>query len=147
MKIALVCANGGHFVEMLQLMEAFDSYKFFFITFRGSDTTALNNAYRFTDYKNILIKFIVLFCSGWYILLKEKPKAVISTGGGGIAVPFCIIAKCLGMKIVYIESFTRIKKSTRGGRFIYLIADLFLVQWESQLAMYGRKARYWGGVS
>jgi len=80
------------------------------------------------------------------ILIKEKPDVIISTGGGDIAVPFCYIGKVLGAKVIFIESLSRITTASAGGRFVYPIADLFLVQWESLLKKYGNKAKYWGKV-
>ena len=80
------------------------------------------------------------------ILLKEKPDVIISTGGGEIAVPFCYIGKVLGAKVIFIETLTRLTTPSGGGKLVYPIADLFLVQWESLLNRYGKKAKYWGKV-
>ena len=80
------------------------------------------------------------------ILIREKPDVIISTGGGEIAVPFCYIVKVLGAKVIFIETLARMTTPSGGGRFVYPIADLFLVQWESLLEVYGSKAKYWGKV-
>lgn len=145
MKICLVCANGGHLIEMLQLMDAFEEHETFFITFSGDDTKDLERAYFFIDYKSRLIKFITLLLGGFKILLKERPNVLISTGGA-IAIPIFYIGKLFGMKLVFIESFTRVTTKSGGGRVVYPIVDLFLVQWEELLKKYGKKAQYKGQV-
>ncbi len=48
---------------------------------------------------------------------KRKPDLVISSGAA-VAVPFFYIAKLMGKKLIYIEVFDRIDKST-------LTEDLF----------------------
>jgi beta-1,4-N-acetylglucosaminyltransferase len=80
------------------------------------------------------------------ILLKERPDVVISTGGGEIAIPFCYAGKLMGAKVVFIETLARVTTRSAAGKLIYPIADLFLVQWESLLKLYGSKAQYWGNV-
>ena len=69
------------------------------------------------------------------VLRWEKPDLVVSTGAA-VAVPFFYIGKLLGAKCAYIEVFDRIDKPTLTGRLVKPIADLFVVQWEEQLAVY-----------
>ncbi|MCK5494657.1 MAG: capsular biosynthesis protein, partial [Candidatus Omnitrophica bacterium] len=80
------------------------------------------------------------------ILIKERPDVIISTGGGEIAVPFSYIGKLLGAKVIFIETLARITAPSGGGKLVYPVADLFLVQWESLLQKYGNKAKYWGKI-
>lgn len=74
------------------------------------------------------IKSIILYA-------KYRPKYIITTGAH-TAVPMCYIGKLFGSKIIYIETFANINNRTLAGRFIYPIADLFIVQWESMLELY-----------
>ncbi len=149
MKICLVCSHGGHFVELMQLLDAFEGNNYFFATYSSEATKNLKNAYliKFEGWdlkgKILLMKCIIKTAQ---ILLKEKPDVIVSTGGGEIAVPFCYIGKILGAKVIFIETLTRTTTPSGGGKFIYPIADLFLVQWESLLKKYGKKAKYWGKV-
>ena len=153
MKICLACTHGGHLVQMMRLLDAFEGYNYFFVTYRSEATKNFKNAYflKFEEkglkakimLKIMLVKTII---NAVKILIKEKPDVIISTGGGDIAVPFCYIGKVLGAKVIYIESLSRITTASAGGRLVYPIADLFLVQWESLLEKYGSKAKYWGKV-
>ncbi len=149
LKICLACSHGGHFAEMKQLMDAFEGHDYFFVTHNSEATKNLNNAYliKFEGWdlkgKILLIKSII---KATRILLKEKPDLIISTGGGEIAVPFCYIGKILGAKVIFIETLARIETPSGGGKLVYPIANLFLVQWKPLLKKYGTKAKYWGKV-
>ncbi|VVB97673.1 Oligosaccharide biosynthesis protein Alg14 like protein [uncultured archaeon] len=149
MKICLSCTHGGHFVEMMHLLDAFKGHDYFFVTYKSEARINIKNAYfiKFEEKgfraKMMLIKTLI---EALKILIKEKPDVIISTGGGEIAVPFSYIGKVLGMKVIFIETLARINTPSGGGKLIYPIADLFLVQWESLLKKYGTKAKYWGKV-
>jgi UDP-N-acetylglucosamine:LPS N-acetylglucosamine transferase len=149
MKICLVCSHGGHLVQMSRLLDAFKGHEYFFVTFKSEATMNLKNAYfvKFEGWdlrgKLLLIKTMIASVK---ILVKEKPAVIVTTGAGEIAVPFCYVGKLLGIKIIYIESLSRITTPSTAGRFIYPIADVFLVQWDSLLRKYGGKAKYWGQV-
>ncbi|MDE6848090.1 MAG: polysaccharide biosynthesis protein, partial [Ruminococcus sp.] len=60
-------------------------------------------------------------------------------------IPMCLIAKIFRKKIIYIESFAKIKSPTATGKLLYKFADKFYVQWESMLEFYP-KAKYIGGI-
>ena len=78
------------------------------------------------------------------IYLKEKPDVVICTGVLAM-IPICLLAKMLGKKLVYIESFAKVTSATLTGKLLYRFADQFYVQWESMLEIYP-KAIYVGGI-
>ena len=77
-----------------------------------------------------------------YVALIERPDVVISTGAG-IVVFFCVFAKLLGAKLIFIESMARIERPTLTARFLYPFSDLFMVQWPDLLE-YFPKAKYMG---
>ena len=53
------------------------------------------------------------------------------------------IGKLLGKKIIFIESWSRIYKKSSSGKFAYLFANLFFVQWPEMKKQYP-KAIYAG---
>ena len=60
-------------------------------------------------------------------------------------VPVCIIGKLMGIQVIYVESYTRLKDLSLTGRILYPFADLFLVQWK-QLTRKYPKAVYGGAL-
>ena len=145
MKICLACSAGGHLTETMQVMDAFRGHKTFFVTFLREDSKELKNAYFIEDPKRNLLRLVKTVFQSISILKKEKPDIVFTTGAG-VAVPICWLAKLMGKKVIYLESFCRVKEPSLSGRLIYPIADIFLVQWENMLSKYGKKAKYWGGI-
>jgi UDP-N-acetylglucosamine:LPS N-acetylglucosamine transferase len=145
MKICLSCSAGGHLTEMLQLLEAFKGHTTFFMTFREENSKHLKNAYFVKDPKRNPLKILLNILQTLYILAKERPDIIVTTGAGG-SIAACFFGKMLGARIIYIEGFARVNTKSLTGRIIYPIADLFLVQWKPLLKLYGRKARYRGSV-
>jgi UDP-N-acetylglucosamine:LPS N-acetylglucosamine transferase len=143
-----VCSAGGHLTELIQLKEVYEQYDHFFITLKRQDTIDLakkEKVYFISDPERNPIKFIANLFQSFWILIKEKPNIILSTGAG-MAIPVCYIGKIFRSKIIFIESFCRIKEPSLTGKIIYPIADLFLVQWREQLKKYGNKAIYSGSV-
>ena len=79
-----------------------------------------------------------------YLYFKIHPDYIITTGTH-TAGPICYLGKIFGSKIIYIETFANMSTKTITGKFIYPIADLFVVQWESMLALYP-EAKYGGWI-
>jgi beta-1,4-N-acetylglucosaminyltransferase len=146
MKIAVICSHGGHLTQMLYMVRALNCHEVVFVTYEGVRTNELN--YPKVLFPNFGEKLSRVFFNLPKILgffIQEKPDVIISNGSE-IAVPFFYIAKVLGIRTIFIESFVRIDMPTGTGRLIYPISDLFLVQWEDLLESYGKKAKYWGGI-
>ena len=88
-------------------------------------------------------KYLVNLWQSFWLVVKNRPELVISTGAG-MVVPTCLIAKFLGAKLVFIETAARVTTPSRTGKLLYRFADEFYVQWEPLLKVYPR-AKY-GGV-
>ena len=146
MKICLVCSDGGHLTQILQLMPAFEQHDMFFITYEGSRAKDLSRRhYTITNIDKNIYRFIFDFAKILFILIKERPNLIISTGSE-IAIPTFYFGWLLNIKRIYIESLTRVTEPSFTGKWVYPVADVFLVQWEKLLKRYGKKAQYWGSV-
>jgi UDP-N-acetylglucosamine transferase subunit ALG13 len=55
---------------------------------------------------------------------------LIVTSGAGFAVPFCIAARAMGARVIFIETMARIRTSSKGGRVLSALAERTFVQWE-----------------
>lgn len=80
----------------------------------------------------------------WRLLRERRPDAILSTGAG-LAVPFFLVGKLLGVRLVYVESLTRTESPSLTGRLVYPLADRFFVQWP-ELAARLRRAELAGSV-
>lgn len=138
-KICLVGSSGGHLTHLYMLKSSWEDKERFWVTFDKEDAKSLlkdekiYNCY-FPTNRNLknLIKNSMLALR---IIVKEKPDLIISSGAA-VAVPFFYIGKLFGAKLIYIEVFDRIDKSTLTGKLVYPITDRFIVQWEEMKKVY-----------
>jgi UDP-N-acetylglucosamine:LPS N-acetylglucosamine transferase len=145
-KIGLICSPGGHFVEMLQLWQAFEGYSVFLLTYKEKATLNRKNTYYLTNIVRSPFYLIAGLIKIFFILLKERPDILFSTGSE-IAIPSFYFGKFLfRTKLVYLECSAQVYQSSLTGRWVYPVTDLFLVQWEPLLNQYGPKAKYVGGL-
>lgn len=150
-KVALVCGPGGHLTEMLLLKEAYATTDHFFITFDRENTKDLDNAYLLSYNSDLysskaIIPTIQLYLEIARIISKEQPDAIISTGGGAIALPAFLSGKLIRSKLIYIEHIGRFDSPSKLGKVLYHLSDRFFVQNLDLLQCYGSKAEYHGGV-
>lgn len=173
-KIIYISSMGGHLKELLALKKSMKHFKSYIVTEKTDATSFLkdlqkvkkeqsNNKYNINNDNDIFFEevyylpygtkknifkyfiiFLMMIFKSIYILLKIRPKAIVTTGTH-TAVPICYIGKIFGVKIVYIETFANITTKTLAGKIIYPIADKFIVQWESMKKLYP-KSEYFGGV-
>jgi len=145
-KIGLICSPGGHFVEILQLSEAFEGHSTFFLTYREETTAHRKNTHYIPNLSRNPFSLVLGVLKIFFILLKERPQVLFSTGGE-IALPCFYIGKLLfRMKLIYMECSAQVFNPSLTGKWVYPITDLFLVQWKSLLEKYGPKATYAGGL-
>lgn len=149
-KLCFAASSGGHFEQICMLKPLMDKYDSSIVTERTLYRTCMKDQRVYylhqVNRKELFFPFWLLansFKSIW-ILIKEKPDIVISTGVFAM-IPLCLMAKLLKKKLIYIESFAKVSSPTKTGKLMYKYADQFYVQWESMLQFYPN-AIYIGGI-
>jgi UDP-N-acetylglucosamine:LPS N-acetylglucosamine transferase len=69
------------------------------------------------------------------VLREERPALVVSAGAG-VAVPFFVAARVLGIPTVFIEVYDRVDTPTVTGRLCGPFTTRRIVQWQRQLEFY-----------
>jgi len=146
MKIGLISSSGGHLFKTLQLKPWWSQHQRFWVTSQSAKQYQLppqEKVYlgHFPENRH-LTNFFRNFLLAWKILLKERPQVLFSTGAG-IAPPFFLVAKILGIKLIFLETFILINHPTLSGKLVYPLSNLFLVQNQPMLTHYPR-AKYFG---
>jgi UDP-N-acetylglucosamine:LPS N-acetylglucosamine transferase len=149
-KVMFVSSSGGHLTELLKLQCLFNRYDYMIVTEKTKTTEKLNEKYKVSYMKygsrQYIFSYIFIFIFNVFksieLILSFSPNIVITTGAhtGGI---ICTIAKLFGKKVIYIESLSKVKTLSMTGKFVYLFADKFYVQWEELEEKY-KKAKYLG---
>jgi UDP-N-acetylglucosamine:LPS N-acetylglucosamine transferase len=147
-EILLVASSGGHLLQLLQLADLWPAQQRHWVTFEKSDAVSLLAGERTTwahhpTNRNIpnLIRNLGLALR----MVRRRRVQVIVTTGAGVAVPFVIVGRLLGINVVYIESMARITSPSLTGRLVYPFADTFIVQWPG-LQRFFKRARCFGTV-
>ncbi len=138
-KICLVGSSGGHLTHLYMLKPFWKNKDRFWVTFDKEDAASLLEGERripcyYPTNRNIL-NLIRNTAVAWKVLRKEKPDVIISSGAA-VAVPFFVLGKLFGAKLIYIEVFDRIDTATMTGKLVYPLADEFIVQWEEMKKVY-----------
>ncbi len=147
MKICVSSSAGGHLAEALQIVSELKNHEIFFFTFYVNHIKRSLKKYlvyfTFNPRRNPLVYFRIILKS-FLVLLKERPKIIISTGAG-VTIPISILGKLLfRSKLIYTECSAQVFKPAITGKILYPFADLFFVQWKYLLKYYGKKAQYGG---
>lgn len=152
-KIILICSDGGHLAQMLELKDLFLQYDYLLITEKTAATFSLKKTYnirflrqRSDGKRTFKFWFIVIanFFLSLKLLISHFPKVIITTGSH-TAVPMCLLGKLFRRKIVWILSFARINSKEKSASLIYPLTDRFIVQWETAQPLYP-KSIFLGGL-
>ncbi len=144
-RVLFIASAGGHLNELMQLEPMFKDYDYYLVTEKIKANLSLlkkfenkvsflvfGSKHHFFSY---LFKFPYNCIKSFFIFLKIKPEVIITTGSH-TGVPMCYIAKLFRKRVIFIETFANQTSKTLSGSFVYPIADLFIVQWESMLDLY-----------
>ena len=158
-KVLITLGMGGHTSQILRLVNLMgQNYNYEYIIghddrtsggkikFPGTIYTMINP--RLMKDKSLITVFFNMFPAtirAWKILRKSKPKVIISAGPS-MTIPLFWIAKLLGIKTIFIESWVRVHHKSQTGKLVYPVSDLFLVQWPTMKKVYP-KAVYAGRLS
>jgi len=141
MKLLIVLGEGGHTKQLLNLVDLLgDSYDYHYIVSKEDNLSASRIRYPGPIYRlsrprgkstgklAAIFRTILAGIQSFWVLLRVRPVAVISVGPA-IAVPVSIVGKFLGVRIIFVESASRVSALSLTGRMMHRWADLFFVQW------------------
>ena len=145
-KVLAVSSGGGHWIELMRLIPAFERCQVTYVTVEPSYRSQVGDA-RFRVVIDATrwdkVKLIRMMLQMIWVLLRERPDVVISTGAapGFFAVR---LGKLFGARTIWVDSMANIDELSSSGQRIGKHADLWLTQWE-HLAKPGGPI-YRGGV-
>jgi beta-1,4-N-acetylglucosaminyltransferase len=139
MDVILISSTGGHFRTLVNLKPFWENRQHCWVTQKSHSTKSLLIkekvywAYGPTN-RNLINLFKNLFLA-WKVISQEQPKLIITTGAGE-SVPFVIIGKLFGSKVIFIESITRVKDISLSAKLVLPLINRLYVRWPSLQAKY-----------
>jgi len=130
-KILAVSSPGGHWIQLNRLFPVFSKHETVFVTTNPNYRPGISLAKFYSvieatrkEKLNLIIQLVEIF----YILLRERPDVVISTGAscGFFGLFF---GKLLGARTIWIDSIANTQILSLSGRLVAKFADLWLTQW------------------
>ena len=139
--------SGGHTKEMLRLVDLLgEGYEYSYLVAADDDLSVqkirvpgpvyrvVRPRWKDTALPAVILRTLMSTVQALVALLRVRPRAIISTGPGP-AVPASLLAKALGVKVIYIETGSRVFALSASGKILYRFADLFFVQWPELLTL------------
>jgi UDP-N-acetylglucosamine:LPS N-acetylglucosamine transferase len=130
-KVLAVASSGGHWMQLLRLVPAFDDHEIVFVTVLESyrEQVPKNKFYAVPDANRWnRLGLLSLAAKMAWIIRREKPDFVISTGAapGYFALLF---GHFLGARTIWVDSLANVERLSLSGQLAGGHADLWLTQW------------------
>jgi UDP-N-acetylglucosamine:LPS N-acetylglucosamine transferase len=133
--VLLVGSSGGHLAQLVSLESWWRARERHWVMFPTADAQDLLAGEQVTwahhpttrNLPNLVRNLLLAF----RLVPRLRPELVVSTGAG-VAVPFFVVARMLGIKTAYIEVFDRMDSLTLTARLCRPFTDLLCAQWDEQ---------------
>lgn len=145
MKIVAIASAGGHWIQLLRLVTAFEGHE---VVFMGTNSSfaetvpehtfvAIPDGNRWNKWKLVLLGIKI-----GRKILQINPDVIVTTGAapGLMAI---IVGKLMGCRTLWIDSIANVESISLSGRVAVYFADRVHTQWE---ALAGSRITYAGSV-
>jgi len=144
-RVLFVCSSGGHLDQLLALLPQPEGADIAIATFLKPDAASKISGMRSYGLywpTNRSIKALLINLKRAFSVLRRERPAIIVSSGAAAAVPFFFAGKFLfRTKNVFIECFDRVDNATMTARLTKPVTDLYICQWDTQLADYPHRAQ------
>ncbi|MGI8576926.1 MAG: PssD/Cps14F family polysaccharide biosynthesis glycosyltransferase [Nocardioidaceae bacterium] len=137
--VLLVCSSGGHLAQLLALRPWWQARERSWVTFETPDASSQLEGEsvdfaHFPTTRNVpnLLRNCAVAAK---VLRRRRPDVIVSTGAG-VAIPFFVLAKLLGIQTIYVEVYDRVTSRTVTGCVCRPLSSVFCVQWPEQQSLY-----------
>lgn len=144
LKVFAVASIGGHWVQLLRIAKALEKEFDYMSTHEKCATMVEGRVYySMNDFSRWdFYKMFPELLHSIYIICKEKPSIVITTGAApGLVCLFA--AKICGIRTVWIDSIANVEHISFSGRIASKFASRIYTQWPS---LAGNKVIFAGNI-
>jgi UDP-N-acetylglucosamine:LPS N-acetylglucosamine transferase len=143
----LVASSGGHLLQLVHLASGLPELDWRWVAFDTPDARHVlagkNVVYAHHPTNRNLRNLARNTHLAWRTIRHTRPRIVISTGAG-VAVPFLWVARLLGARVIYVESFARTEGLSLTGLLVRPAVHRLFVQWPGATGK--RKVEYVGSI-
>ena len=130
-KVLAVASGGGHWIELLRVIRAFDGQDISFVTVTRAYRPDVpeHRFYAVTDATRwnpvlVLVLAIQMLAIVWWV----RPSIVISTGSAR-GLFGLVIGRLLGARTIWLDSLANVDRVSMSGSLARPFAGLWLTQW------------------
>lgn len=148
-RVLAIASGGGHWVQLLRLRPAFEGLDVVYVSMDPSSAADVPghryHLIRDASRKN-KAAFLIVAIQLLGILLRERPRVVVTTGSAPALVSLILAKRLLGARTIWIDSIANAERLSTSGEKAGHIADVWLTQWPELTEGEGRRPEYWGAV-
>ena len=142
-----MASGGGHWIQLQRLRRAFRDADVAFVSVYAdyADDVKGHRFYKVTDITRLSLgKLLVLVPQLLWILARERPAVIVTTGSAPGLVCIALAKIVFGAKTIWIDSIANCERISTSGRQARRFADQWLTQWPDLAGPEGPD--YWGAV-
>jgi UDP-N-acetylglucosamine:LPS N-acetylglucosamine transferase len=146
-RVLAMASGGGHWIQLQRLRPAFADCDVAFVSVYDdyADDVAGHRFYKVSDITRMsLTRLFVLVPQLIGVLLRERPKVVITTGSAPGLVCIALARTLFGAKTIWIDSIANCERMSTSGSQARRFAHQWLTQWPELSGPDG--PGYWGAV-
>lgn len=141
LNLLLICSSGGHLAQLMSVRDWWCKHPRHWVSFDLPDVRArladesVTWAYHPTtrSIPNLLRNTLLAI----RVMQQRRPDVIVSTGAG-VAVPFFLVARLLGVPAIFIEVIDRFDTPTLTGRICQWLTPYIGIQLPEQRKVYPR---------
>lgn len=145
-KLLALASGGGHWVQLQRLRPAFDGFETVYVSMFDSyaEQVAGSRYYVVPDASRFEVRsFAPVFAKAVRILLRERPKALVTTGSAPM-LAFVLLARFMGVRTLWVDSIANSERLSSSGRLAKWLAHRVVSQWPDVAEREG--VGCWGAV-
>jgi UDP-N-acetylglucosamine--N-acetylmuramyl-(pentapeptide) pyrophosphoryl-undecaprenol N-acetylglucosamine transferase len=137
----LAASAGGHLDLLRRLTPAFADRERVWVTSEGPRADDLRDSgervLTVPEYGRDAAALAANARAALRIVLRHRPRAILSAGAG-VVLPFAVLGRLAGARLVFVETMARVRSATANGRVLSRLAARTIVQWPELLGVYPR---------
>lgn len=131
-RVLAVASAGGHWIQMLRLMPAFEGCEVVFVSTKKGNAVEVDGYefHRIIDAtRKTFWNFPVMLVQLTMIIGKRKPEVILTTGSAP-GLMALMVGRLFRTRNIWIDSIANVDELSTSGKIARKVADFYLTQWK-----------------